>query len=973
MDPYYDPSQFVQQQQMPQPAMVPMPNPSQVNFGYLQNQQLMLMQSQSQISNALTTAQYNFHRDMQSVLQGTMAAGMAVYGAGHNVFSKANEHVYQDTLMNGGNYVLERSKWRDVAWASGLAGSDMGRALQIGGRRPEFLSGGEYQYQMARSSKMRMEELGDMAIGGAASALGMAGMSLGPGGIVGGMIAGTIIDQTIGKAVQPWLDVRAYKRDIREFAAMADFSSRAGQTRMTEEGAEELAGRFYSHDHTSLKYVPFIGGALSKRILPENKYNETFKKMTQLDLLRDIDPNDIDKIEKQVKSTATLIDKMAGLLHTTRDAVLQMKGKLSRLGFTDTQQNTALGSLNTFGLSTGFTSEYGMQLGQQFVQAGAQLGYYNINTPGAQFNYGLNETAAIKAGQEAGLISKNIDAGSLSMQRYANAANLMHTPWGMVVEKGGGNVGAAASYFASKGNGSLVLGMALEKTDFFGNRKNPFESFRNYMDTTYSALTGMGINGSDAFGFLINNAQDPNQAFEALSGLDQINFIQANMRKQEARRNQLGIGKNNGYYSSWRPEDLIGLASRNTNIDRMLRTVNPKNAWADDSRFSLQRAIGYTKNGSITQESGGLWDTYQQAKNDSEIKNFFHSYNRQIGSGNLISEDSTRENLINKIHSKYDKEYGKDLDAGQIVDTRLNDINQYNNSHNEYTGVAKDGFSLIWANSSFENRLKSLGSTSSDLLGFISNIDKKKWVSSSVDQKQYNYYWDALKGNGRLSQVLQEKMMSGHVEEAIKLLQSSSKQTDTKTYDKTNPAWDKDSITKTVIEQNIADSVSSEDLTSYKELKTNLITVKGTSAANKLGITDATSLNEQYKTLGQNNATMMKEGSNWLKVGKNREEYRNRLAVAMGGGPHAEEAADRIVRMISATGFSNEDNQNLIAKVMKGEYGKVDSAEAEEKIFNRDSPEIAAIKEWTECCKALTAAIAGPQPPNNFSGKRAGE
>ena len=59
--------------------------------------------------------------------------------------------MYQDMLMGGGNYVLERSKWRDFTWASGLANTGIGRALQIGGRRPEFLSGGEFQYQMERS------------------------------------------------------------------------------------------------------------------------------------------------------------------------------------------------------------------------------------------------------------------------------------------------------------------------------------------------------------------------------------------------------------------------------------------------------------------------------------------------------------------------------------------------------------------------------------------------------------------------------------------------------------------------------------------------------------------------------------------------------------------------------------------------------------------------------------------------------
>lgn len=961
MDPYYDPQQFVQQ--MPQPAMVPMPDPSQVNFGYLQNQQMMLMQGQSQISNTLATAQYNFHRDMQSVLQGTMAAGMAIYNTGHNVVSKTHERMYQDMLMGGGNYVLERSKWRDFTWASGLANTGIGRALQIGGRRPEFLSGGEFQYQMERSSRMRMEELGDMAIGGFASTLGMVGATMGPHTLLGGLVIGTAIDQTIGKLFQPTLDQRAYKRDIREFAAMQDLTGRAGQTRLTEEGADELASRFYAHDHTALKYVPFIGGALAKRILPENKYGETFKKMAQLDLLRDVDLNDIDKIEKQVKNTVTFIDKMAGLLHTTRDAVLQMKAKLNRLGYTDSQQNTALQSLNSFGLSTGFTPEYGMQLGQQFTQLGSQLGYYNINTPGAQFTYGLNETAAIKAGQEAGLISKNIDAGSLSMQRYANAANLMHTPWGMVTEKGGGNIGLTASYFSSKGNGNIVLGMALEKTDLFGNRRNPFDSYRNYMDITYDKLTKMGMSGSSAFGYLIENAQDPNQALESLSGLDRINFIQGRMRAEETRRNQLGIGKNNGYYSTWKPEDLIGLAGRGADIDRVLKNVNPENAWADSARFSLQRAIGYAKNGSISKESGGLWDIYQKAKGDDEIKRFFSSYNGQIGSGNLASEESSREELVRRIQQKY----GTDVDANQIVDSMLRDSDKFNDSFSgKGKHIYKDG-SLVWnTTDTFKSKLESLGSKSSNLLGFISSIDKNKWVSSIVDKEQYNYYWDALKKDSRLVQVVNEKYMSGHKEEAIKLLQASSK----KSLNKDIPGFhtsdmpDMEDLARTVIEQNMVRSVDKKDLIAYNELNANYTAIKSSDAAKKLGIVDHSTLLDQYKALGQNNAAMLKEGSKWLNVGNNREDYINRLTVAMGGSEYAKDAANKIARMIEATGFSNEDTQALLVKVMKGEFGKTDSREAEEKIFNRDTPEIEAIKEWTKCCTALTNAITGVQAPS---------
>ena len=128
---YQDYQQQQQQMQMPQNMAF--------NNNYMQNNAMLMNMGQSNIQATMATASYNFHQHMQDVLQGTMASAMAVYNTGRLATDKARETVYQDQLMGNGVFALERSTWRDVAWGTGLAGSDFGRALKIGGRRPEFM------------------------------------------------------------------------------------------------------------------------------------------------------------------------------------------------------------------------------------------------------------------------------------------------------------------------------------------------------------------------------------------------------------------------------------------------------------------------------------------------------------------------------------------------------------------------------------------------------------------------------------------------------------------------------------------------------------------------------------------------------------------------------------------------------------------------------------------------------------------
>ena len=245
MPDYFDPTQpQVQQPYMPQ---IPVPAQQMQDYSYLYQNQNVVWQQQNSVANTLRTAQWNMQQHMQNVLAGTMAASMALYQTGHNVTARGHEHKYGDTLFPGGKYVLERSIWRDTMWGMGIAQSDFGRALKIGGRKPEWLSEGEYAYQQSRSAHLRMEELGDMGIGALSTAPGMAVGIMTPG--VGWAIgAGLVADALSGFAVTRYLKHRKFGREMRHFAETTDMNRGNTQRRIDVETMDELSDRFFARD-----------------------------------------------------------------------------------------------------------------------------------------------------------------------------------------------------------------------------------------------------------------------------------------------------------------------------------------------------------------------------------------------------------------------------------------------------------------------------------------------------------------------------------------------------------------------------------------------------------------------------------------------------------------------------------------------------------------------------------------------------
>lgn len=665
----YDPNAY-QMPQMAAPDFQSMQAPQMDYSNYMQNNYSVMQSGQSNLSQAFQTAQYNFHQQMQVAMQGAMSSAMAIHNSGKTVQAKAAEHIYNDALLNtNGNYVLERSRFRDVMWATGIAGSGLGRELQIGGRRQEFLSDQEMRHQMRRSMHHGMGEMGDALISGGSNLVGgAAGLMVG-GGLLSGLAASIAIPAMVFDPIARYtLDQRRAKREMNAFTEMADLNYGTGQRRMSEDKASELGHRFWDYDTSAARYIP--GGSLvASRFESTNKALDTFKKMAKMDMFRELNVDDVDAIEQKVQKTMKVIDRMAGLMNTTRDAILQMKGRMQSMGIHDDAQNDALGKMASFRFGTGYSAQATESLFLGFNQLGRQMGLYSEQNKISQGLAGLNEVASIKAMQEAGLIGRNADPGTLAQQRYMNAANQMNSGWGKVVERGNGIPMHAASYYANRGGGSVVLGMEMDNLTMFGHSTNPYEQYQKNSDMTYGALRKMGMSHQDTQAFLLKRETTPEgkqQAFEAYSGLGFLGKMEAYQSEKIGALNKVGDGSLSG--SRLKLKDLLiglpawsqsGYNSQDAGYYR--RLSNSKRAFAD-----IQTASTISRDGS--KEDFKMYQSLKKQMGDEflEVYHGMDDYADDVKSFGTSRE--SREGLLQKIMSN--DEFRRSLTNEEAADEK---------------------------------------------------------------------------------------------------------------------------------------------------------------------------------------------------------------------------------------------------------------------------------------------------------------
>ena len=743
---------------------------------YIANNANVMNVGQTGLRDAINTAQNNFQQQMAVTLQGTMAAAMAIYNTGKSVTDKAREYSYGDQLISQGNYVLGRSMAREALWGFGIAQTDLGRALQIGGRRPEFMTGGELSYQMDRAGHHGQEEFKDMLISGggaiatagigqalggttAMAALGMTGAA----GFIAPIAIGAAVTELAKPIIQPYLDQRKAVRDMAQFTEMADLNYGTGQRRMSTEASADLATRFLQSERSGWRDVPLIGGMVAGRLESEEKKFEIFKKMSSMNMFKDVAPDDVNKIDERVKKTLDAMDKFAAAMHTTRDAVLNMKGAFTRMGLSDTQQNSALHNVASFTQSTGLSADYAMNYYAQFTQAGYQSNFYNSNNGGIQGKAGLNEIAAIKAMQESGAISKLHDAGTLGMQYYQNAATRMNTTWGKVTDFGGGDVGKTADYYNQRGGGrgagSTVLGMQMENLDQFGRAGNPLDKMEKNLEITAQRFRDMGMDESSVTAALISQGRDKteqHQIYQMISGQRGLGKNNAKMSEVVTRMGNVGYAQEG---RSFKLKDIFtSITEGKLDVSKLSR-----------SSFATTGEAG--RRGQVRDLFETLMTTDDISKQGD--KDLFNKYQRFTGgkesmfSGTWLDTGHTNKRDMQQFANAMSMGDGA---SATLLKEKL--INEYYNANGIAPREATEGnrkeAERVLGQYFKDNKAKT--KEIHDSLGGGQSGDMLSYLASYEDRAKTRLALDKNASSGRIYDTAKQKLQGKSIEEVYRLI-----------------------------------------------------------------------------------------------------------------------------------------------------------------------------------------------------------
>jgi hypothetical protein len=947
---------------------IPSPTSQMLDYAYLQNNQTLMNQGQSNIQQTMATAQYNFHRDMQTVLQGTMAAGMALYNTGKSAVDKSRERMYQDSLLSQGNYVLERSAWREMSWASGLAGSDFGRALKIGGRQPEFMSQAELEFQMSRSWHHRMDELGIQAGGGVVAAgsslfgMGLTGGFGGlmkPMGLIKGSLVGMAIDQTLGRFYDVGIAQPAeYRRKFQEMTEITDLNAGVGQRRLTNDTSNRLSGRFYERDEQPwARYIPLVGDAIANRLAPNTKGSDIIPKMMQAGLFRDQNLNDVDSMEKFVKDTIKVVEKFAGLANTTKDSILGLKAKFNNLGFNNLQQNTMIGNIVTTSMSTGLDVATISGYAQGFQSLGFNTGM-NKSIVGQS---GLLELASNKSLIEAGLIDRNLDPGSLSAHNLQNAIQQGKTGWGTVNRFGGNNasLSGAAAYLASQGGGSTAAGFMAKQLGLSIDDTDPIKNFNQTAINTYKRLRESGHSEYEAYIGAGN-----------VMGLDGSPEKAAQFRNAILGGNEIGTMLSAGSIAR-KESDRTGDKTK-LNTFSLNDLINPMNSLSNRSGLAGDFEKFYRNiSNQERYESGSDSESYYKAfrsVNGDKVKQMYNF----LLQGDLTNADKIKQEIIKDstkrkgLNGGYGSGTGNSFTpeiAEKNLALALLDLDKEGygeksslDSVRQYLGLGGGGESKDRRTKNLKEAINTLASNDPRNFGVIdsSNVSDKaksafaKLISRKENQDTIKYLYNNISGNSTYNQNLFLRALSDERLEGLGL--------------------SKDEADTLVRQANLGkegaaalfaphmNDLSSDNNMARRHAFLNLKTSSNNGSYKDIGFDEYNRVTGQLGMDLKSLRNLDSKGAReWLQ--KNKQGFLYNAEAATGSKTFAERLLSGLDIMAKAGDkeYKNYVNQEWFKNPSINTTNLEDAAKAVG--YDQENPNTTAVKALTEACKALTGAI----------------
>ena len=362
-------SSYQQQQQQFQPSYQP-------NQFIAQQANMIAIQGMNNNQSTMVLAQQNLMYSMHNALLGTMNAFTDVSRRSGNMINHISAAgTYNDMLAPNQNWALESSFRREMGFHmmrgvnSDPYNSTWSRLIQ--GRRPEFLTEGEYSSSMGYASKLRgmQFEKGIASIGMTAAlgwGVGTLGLGLAPAMAIP-MIGGLAFDRHLEAQHAEHEDL------LRQQMYVKNKRVGIGQQFISTSAMADVHGSFYKQDNPY--WSRFFGDtAVGRAFKPDVEKLKMFNQASESGLLA-FENLDVDSLIKKINEISNTVEKFSRIGKVTREASIKMMGELKGAGIHGSDTASAYMSAAHTSSLTGIDMPTIVGLKSRVSAAGNAMGY----------------------------------------------------------------------------------------------------------------------------------------------------------------------------------------------------------------------------------------------------------------------------------------------------------------------------------------------------------------------------------------------------------------------------------------------------------------------------------------------------------------------------------------------------------------------------------------------------------------------
>ena len=448
------------QPQQPIPGITssyPQNQPFQPNQMAAQQADMMVMQSNTNARMTMQLTQQNLMNSMHTALMGTMGAFSDMSRRGGSMITAMSPTgKYNDMLAPNQNWALESSFRREVGFriadSMGLDPHKSALSRFIQGRRPEFLTEGEYRSTMGFATEMRKSsvESGLLSVGATLGlgALPLTGAAAFAFPILGGMVA----DAAIGARFAEHEDLIAGQMYVKNRRVGI------GQQFMSTNEYAKMHDVTYKADNPfaarMLDRLPGMKG-VADLFRPDTTFDKTFKAASEGGLLS-FENLDADHVTDYINKITKQVEKFSKIGKVTKEASMKMMSEIKGSGI---QGNEMFESYKTAAYTSSLTGInmqdiVGLKTGAS--QQANQLGMNNFAA-----SQGAESVLSGFAMMQQNGMFRNQNIGEMTNKainyNYQSSQNIT----GKILQYGSKE--AYKAYLVKLGGGSLAKGQILDE------------------------------------------------------------------------------------------------------------------------------------------------------------------------------------------------------------------------------------------------------------------------------------------------------------------------------------------------------------------------------------------------------------------------------------------------------------------------------------------------------------------------------